>query len=59
MRKEFMDRCVSPSYHNSSRHQLNGEINLINLKHIGGGSPGKDGVYMNTRSKKKAAKAAA
>ena len=32
MRKDFIDRCVSPNYHRVSRLQLNGEVFLTNLK---------------------------
>ena len=34
MRKDFMDRCVSPEYDRISRVQLNAEVNLTNLKGI-------------------------
>lgn len=32
LRRNFMERCVSPNYSRVSRLQLNGEINLTNLK---------------------------
>ena len=49
VRREFMDRCVSPGYQKINRVHLNGEVTLTNLK----GQDEADGVYNNTRSKKK------
>ena len=51
MRKDFMDRCVSPNYQRANRLQLNGEITLRNLKGLAGEE--LDAPYLNTRSKKK------
>ena len=50
-RRTFMERCVSPNYSRVSRLQLNGEINLTNLKHYFCSLPDSDAPYMNTRSK--------
>lgn len=43
-----MERCVSPSYKNSKKLQLNGQITLTNLRE----KAEEDAVYKNTRSKK-------
>jgi len=52
MRRDFMDRCVSPNYVRVSRLQLNGEIALRNLKGLGVNGPEPNSApYMNTRSK--------
>lgn len=52
MRKEFMDRCVSPTYHNINRLQLNGEVVITNMKKVIAAQEEEDAVYKNTRSKK-------
>lgn len=57
LRRNFMDRCVSPNYSRVSRLQLNGEICLTNLKQYFCSLP--DAPYMNTRSKTGAAGAEA
>ena len=54
IRKEFIERCVSPSYHQTNRLQLNGEITIVNHKKLT--EQGEDAVYMNTRSRKGAKK---
>ena len=51
IRKDFMDRCVSPNYQRANRLQLNGEISLRNLKGLSNDE--LDAPYLNTRSKKK------
>jgi len=52
MRKIFIERCVSPSYHTTKQRQLNGEINLVNLKTAFDADSERDAVYKNTRAKK-------
>ena len=49
IQKNFMERCVSPSYNYSKKIQHNGQITLTNLRE----KAEIDAVYKNTRSKKK------
>ena len=51
MRKDFMERCVSPIYHSVNCLQLNGEVKLFNLKNFNFEAE-EDAIYKNTRSKK-------
>ena len=48
-RRDFMNRCVSPSYELTKRCQLNGQVSLTNIRDVEFGS---DAVYKNTRSGK-------
>jgi len=34
MRKDFMDRCVSPEFDRISRKQLSADVQLMNLKNL-------------------------
>ena len=49
VRKDFMNRCVSPEYKRINRIHLNAEVSLINLKGLD--LDNDDAVYRNTRSK--------
>ena len=56
LRKDFIDRCVSPHYFITNRLQLNGEITIRDLKNIDM-SREPDAPYRNTRNRKGAKKA--
>lgn len=53
IRKDFMDRCVSPEYDRINRKQLSADVNLVNLKNF---AEQDDAVYKNTRSRGKGKK---
>mmetsp|Transcript_30349 Transcript_30349/g.40340 ORF Transcript_30349/g.40340 Transcript_30349/m.40340 type:complete len:190 (+) Transcript_30349:106-675(+) len=50
LRKEFIERCVSPSFHSSNRIHFNGNIQLTNLRDIILAED-EDAVFKNTRSR--------
>ena len=50
LRREFMERCVSPSYHAYNSFSLNGEVSLTNLRDTILAEE-EDHVYKNTRSR--------